>query len=101
MLELYEKSGIASLALVFPSKGRWELQVLRGLCSFWDSSNPSVPTPERQIEIDNPEITFKMQCWRCLLAHTLARECGGVLHSCGCSPEDPVSASWGHWGDTW
>lgn len=45
MSELHEKSGIASLALVFPSKGRWGIQVLRGLCRCWDSSNPSIPTP--------------------------------------------------------
>lgn len=70
MLELHEKSGIVSLALVFPSKGRLGLQVLWGTSA---SGTPQIHPRERgrQIEIHNPGITFKMQCWRCLLAHTL------------------------------
>lgn len=90
----------------FPSKGRWGLQVLRGICSFWNSSNPSIPTSES--ERGRWKFTIQGLHSRCsagdVYLHTLwAHECGRVLHSSECSLEaleDPVNASWGHWGET-
>lgn len=74
MLELHEKSGIASLALGVPKQRQMGASGAQGdlqLLELLKSIHSHLRERERQMEIHNPGITFKMQCWRCLPAHTL------------------------------